>query len=369
MRANAFRRNTATRRAAWSPAYGGSANATSYCPGCSRSAKRSALWRCTTARSSTSSVLMFALRAESARRFNSTNSAVVAPRDNDSRPRAPEPANRSSTRAPGMERCRMLNHASRTRSAVGRVRSPTGVFRRRPLKSPAMMRTKPNPAPLPDCGFRISDCGLYERPFISNPQSTIRNPQLPSRTRRQRRHPRLQRRPPLPLVPLQPERHVERLRQPGIGHDVRPLKPDRRQRAGAVVEREAQVVGPDPPGADRAGAAHPEHRRRIPGPARLQVTHQLLERGTHQPERQLQIDALGGRQVVGAQKLARHLEKRNTERLVALPLDRQPRRHRVAAILLEVVPHPVQRGVQVEADDAAPRATAAVSTLVPPDQE
>src|SRR2546430_6677399 len=83
---------------------------------------------------------MFALRADSAKRFNSTNSTVVAPRDRDSSPRAPDPANKSRTRAPRMGRCRMLNHASRTRSAGGRPESPARGFGRRAFKSPAERR-------------------------------------------------------------------------------------------------------------------------------------------------------------------------------------------------------------------------------------
>src|SRR5439155_224127 len=171
MRANAFSRNMATRRAAWSPAYGGSAKATSYWPGWSRSANLSASRRRTTARSSRCSVLMFALRADSAKRFRSTNSAVAAPRDSDSRPSAPEPA-----------------------------------------------------------------------------------------------------------------RPAEPVRQPGIRYDIGPPESDSRQHPGAVVEREAQVVRAHPPGADGARAAHPEDGRGIARTTGLQVAHQPLELGAHQPQ-------------------------------------------------------------------------------------
>src|ERR1041385_3870485 len=68
MRANAFTRNIATRRTAWSVPYGGSANAMSYCPGCSRSANFRASPRWTTARSPTRSVPMLALSAARAKR-------------------------------------------------------------------------------------------------------------------------------------------------------------------------------------------------------------------------------------------------------------------------------------------------------------
>src|SRR5881398_469422 len=69
MRANGFTRNIATRRAACPLAYGGSAKATSYWPGCSCSANRTASTRCTAVRSSTLSVVMLALRVASADRW------------------------------------------------------------------------------------------------------------------------------------------------------------------------------------------------------------------------------------------------------------------------------------------------------------
>src|SRR5438034_2902011 len=52
----------------------------------------------------------------------------------------------------------MENHASRTRSPVGRTASPDGVLRRRPLKSPAMMRIMPGPSP--PSQLRIADWRL-----------------------------------------------------------------------------------------------------------------------------------------------------------------------------------------------------------------
>src|SRR6266566_5049812 len=302
MRANGFTRNRATSRAACPLAYGGSANATSYCPGCSCSANLRASRRWMVVRSATLSVFTLARSATRAARCSSTKSAVAAPRDSASRPRAPDPANRSSTRAPRMERCRMLNHASRTRSAVGRILSVAGVLRRRPLNSPAMMRTMPPPS-----SFR----------------------------RRQRRHPRLQRGPPLPLVALQPERHIERPGEPGVWDGVRPLEPDRLEHARPVVQEEPQVVRAHAPGVDGAGAAYAEHRRRVAGPARLQVADQLFQLLTHQAQGQLQIDALRGDQVVGAKKLARRAEKRNTKRLVAIAPDGEARGHGVPAVLLE----------------------------------
>src|SRR2546425_2194525 len=82
-----------------------------------------------TARSSTFRLLRLARSAAKALRWISTKSALSAPRESASRPRAPEPANRSSTRASEIQRCRMLNHASRTRAPVGRTVLPAAQDR------------------------------------------------------------------------------------------------------------------------------------------------------------------------------------------------------------------------------------------------
>src|SRR5207249_8886550 len=335
MRANGFTRNRATRRAACPLAYGGSANATSYCPACRCSANARASTRWTTVRSSTLRRVMLALSDDKASRWISTKSALTAPRESASRPSAPEPANRSRTRAPRSGRWRMENHASRTRSPVGRTASPAGVFKRRPLNSPAMMRTIPTPAPPrmrnSECGMRNVTLTVVQR---ANPQgnSAFHIPHSAlSRARRHRRHPRLQRRPPLPLVALQAEGDVQPLREPMVGDRVGPLERDRGEHPRRVVQGEAQVVRPDTPRTDRAGLAHAEHRGRIAGTARLEIANQLLQLVAHEAQRQLQVHPLRGHQVIGVQKLTRDGEKRNTERLVALAADGEPRRHGVAA--------------------------------------
>ena len=121
------------------------------------------------------------------------------------------------------------------------------------------------------------------------------------------------------------------------------------------------------PGVDGAGAAHAEHRRRVAGPARLQVADQLFQLLAHQAQGQLQIDALRGDQVVGAKKLARRAEKRNTKRLVAIAPDGEARGHGVPAVLLEQRRHALQHGVQVEPHHAPPGAPPHLP--VPRDQE
>ena len=74
----------------------------------------------------------------------STRVARAAPRDSASMPRAPLPANRSTTDA-SSSCCmlvRMENTASRTRSLVGRVSLPDGALRERPLAAPATTLTR-----------------------------------------------------------------------------------------------------------------------------------------------------------------------------------------------------------------------------------
>src|SRR6185503_3214602 len=73
-----------------------------------------------------------------AERSESTKTALAAPRDRASRPRAPVPAKRSSTAAPSTGPMR-LKTASRTRSPVGRTSRPLGANIRAPLREPAMI--------------------------------------------------------------------------------------------------------------------------------------------------------------------------------------------------------------------------------------
>src|SRR5690606_26760774 len=83
----------------------------------------------------------FACSARSGPAAFSTNVTYAAPRDSASRPSAPEPANRSSTRASARSCWSALIHASRTRSVVGRVRSPGGAAMLWPRHWPAMILT------------------------------------------------------------------------------------------------------------------------------------------------------------------------------------------------------------------------------------
>src|SRR5256885_14318031 len=111
------------------------------------------------------------------------------------------------------------------------------------------------------------------------------------------------------------------------------------------------------------------HRRGVPGAARLQVADQLLQLVAHEAQGQLEVHALCRHQVVGAEKLACDGEKRNTKLLVALPPDGEARGHGMPAVFLEMGRHAVQRGVQVEARDAPPRAAPRAPSLVPPDEK
>ena len=86
-------------------------------------------------------------RASRLRRINpaassdsSTSNAEAAPRLKASSERLPLPAKRSSTRCPERSRGRMLNSASLTRSAVGRMVLPLGALSLLPRAIPPMMR-------------------------------------------------------------------------------------------------------------------------------------------------------------------------------------------------------------------------------------
>ena len=95
---------------------------------------------------------------------SSTKGTERAPRDSASRPSAPVPANRSSTRRPAnslpRRLARMLNTASRTRSAVGRIDSSRGDSSALPRNFPAMMRiyfaARPRRAGGPPCPGRAA---------------------------------------------------------------------------------------------------------------------------------------------------------------------------------------------------------------------
>ena len=95
--------------------------------------------RRTSASPPSASRLAFTAATEAA--AESTNVASAAPRESASSPSAPEPANRSSTRASCTKSPRIENSASRTRSEVGRVARPLGVVRRRPPQRPATILT------------------------------------------------------------------------------------------------------------------------------------------------------------------------------------------------------------------------------------
>ena len=101
------------------------------------------------------------------------------------------------------------------------------------------------------------------------------------------------------------------------------------------------MIRPDAARADRSRVPHAEHRRRIPRSARLQVPNQPFQVGAHIRERQLEIDALARRQVVGGEKLARYREERNAEVGELVAPDREAGCHRMAAVLLEVSTDPV----------------------------
>src|SRR6478672_1937161 len=88
--------------------------------------------------------------------------ASEAPRDNASIPSAPDPANRSRTRAPSTEP-RIENSASRTRSPVGRVALPRGATSVRPPNRPAITRTRTARGSRPDRRRRLGAVRAQQR--------------------------------------------------------------------------------------------------------------------------------------------------------------------------------------------------------------
>ena len=105
------------------------------------SSRRSARRRTRTILPSRPSFSRFRSIALAAAVSDSTNIALSAPRDSASRPSAPEPAKRSSTRAPSTGP-RIAKIASRTRSDVGLVLAPFGAKILAPLCEPPTILTR-----------------------------------------------------------------------------------------------------------------------------------------------------------------------------------------------------------------------------------
>ena len=71
---------------------------------------------------------------------NSTNTQEEAPLLMHSKPKAPVPANSSSTREFSIDAARLLNMANLTLSGVGRTPNPLGTFNVVPPEVPPMIR-------------------------------------------------------------------------------------------------------------------------------------------------------------------------------------------------------------------------------------
>ncbi len=133
-------RSATTDELGW--AYGGSRNATSYGAFGGRSSVDATGEATTWAREKPSPRALVEI-IEAVRRSCSTSVTTPAPRDQASRPTAPEPAYRSRNRRPDSEPhhdSTAEKRASRTRSLVGRVFAPRGVAIRRPPADPPMIR-------------------------------------------------------------------------------------------------------------------------------------------------------------------------------------------------------------------------------------
>ena len=94
----------------------------------------------------------------------STNTTSRAPRESASRPKAPEPANRSRQRVSAMECCSQLNSVSRTRSGVGRRAGMSGKVNSAAAPPPAMMRTELRPVGAGKSILEVATAGII--PFL-----------------------------------------------------------------------------------------------------------------------------------------------------------------------------------------------------------
>src|SRR2546423_7590495 len=123
-----------------------------------------------------SSAAMFSPSARRLLGFVSTKSAQLAPRESASRPRAPEPAYRSSTRASGRSSWRILIQASRTRSRVGLTSEPLGALILRPRQRPATMRTSSGKREAGSGKGEAGDaaCSCRARPDVCYPRLQVR---------------------------------------------------------------------------------------------------------------------------------------------------------------------------------------------------
>src|ERR1039457_2681406 len=110
---------------------------------------------------------MFSLITRAARAPYSTSSTCSAPRDRASRPTAPDPAYRSSTRFPASEpamEATVANKPSLARSLVGRVSRPFGTASRRPPRRRSRVPPPKCARPGPSRGRVLDHEGLYPFP-------------------------------------------------------------------------------------------------------------------------------------------------------------------------------------------------------------
>ncbi len=116
-----------------------------------------------------------AVNSRTARASLSSNTTSAAPRDAASRPRAPEPANASSTRQPDRSWPSQLKSVSRTQSGVGRSPGRASTRNRVRFQVPAMMRTSPGLCTSTACGA-LATRGV--RFFTSAPRCPV-GPSVP----------------------------------------------------------------------------------------------------------------------------------------------------------------------------------------------
>ena len=117
----------------------------------------------------------------------------------------------------------------------------------------------------------------------------------------------------------------------------------------AVLQHALEVLRADAAPAGEPTPRTPKHRRRVPHPARLEIAAEPLQLRRGVAQRDHQVHALLGPEVVGSERAPRHLGEALAKRVEPIPADREPGGHVVAAVALQQVAALGEGRVQIEA--------------------
>ncbi len=163
-----------------------------------------------------------------------------------------------------------------------------------------------------------------------------------------------------PLVPLQPEQHVEEPLAHGLGRvALAQAEPDRLEPSRPALERRLQVTLADQLGAGQLDAAHEEERTGIADAVRSQVREPVGELEVQVPEDDLHVGEERGAQIFGAEAPPRGRVEGFAERRQRVARDVHAGRLPVPAEAPEVGRALRERLVEVQPRDG-PRASPAL---------